>query len=300
MQKDITLKVNSLDKIDNKKMLMADVSIKLHKGEIFALVGERESGKTLLSKILVNVSRKTRGQIKLHSGEFIAIALDRQQFLPTESVLTTIKDYCKINSRVFNIKRTKNILLLVNMKEKMYTKISDLTPLEIARLKIALPIITRADVLILDDPGSKLTYDENKELGVLLKMMAEKRNASILITSRKLDKVEEYCDTIGIIDDGMIVAIKSYNEMIAGDSAHSKISVQTLHPNYAAKVIERELSYDTKLAGDRVIVNTAPANANKIVEKLKQRSIDIITVTQVNRSLQEIYYDLARYKRRYN
>jgi ABC-2 type transport system ATP-binding protein len=300
MEKDVTLKTNEVVKIDNKKMLMTDVSVVLHKGEIFALVGERESGKTLFSKILVNVSRKTGGQIKLHSGEFVAIALDRQQFLPTESVLTTIKDYCKINNRTFNLKRTKNILLLVNMKEKLHTNIRNLTPLEAARLKIALPIITRADVIILDDPAAKLTDDENKELGVLLKTMAEKRNASILITSRKLDKIEEYCDTIGIIDDGMIVSIKSYNEMIEGDKSKAKISIKTLHPNYAAQTIENELGYDTKLIGDCAVVNTSPTNAEKIIEKLKQYNIEIITVTQVNRSLQEIYYDLVRYKRKYN
>jgi ABC-2 type transport system ATP-binding protein len=299
MEKDLTLKTSNVEKIHNKKMLMADISINLHKGEIFALVGERQSGKTLLAKILVNVSRKTHGQIKLHSGKFIAVALDGQQFLPTETVLSTIKDYCKINSRTFNPKRAKNILSLVGLNWKITTPICCLTEPEITRLKIALPIIARADIIILDEPAVKLTDDENKELGVMLKTLAEKRNAAVLVTAQTLDKVEQYCDTIGIIDDGMIVAIKSYNEMIAGDSENAKILIKTLHPNYAAQTIERELGYQTKLVGEDVLVYATPDNAQRIVEMLKQKNIEIITVIQVNRSLQEIYYDMVRNMRKY-
>jgi ABC-2 type transport system ATP-binding protein len=299
MEKDITIKTDKLEKVDNKKMLMTDISINLHRGEIFALVGETGSGKTLFSKLLVNVSWKTGGHIRMRSGEFIGIALDRQKFLPTESVITTIKDYCKINGRIFNAKRAKNILQLVNLRDKLHTQIANLTDMEAARLKIALPIITCADIIILDDPSVKLNEEENRELGALLKTLADKRKTAVLITARKLDKIEEYCDTIGIIDDGMIVSIKSYNEMIADDEEHAKISIRTLQPNYAAQTIEHEMGFDTKLCGENVIVNTFPDNAERILDGLRARGIEVITAVRVSRTLQEIYYDMVRTKRNY-
>lgn len=299
MEKNVIIKTNKLEKVADKKMLMTDISINLHRGEIFALVGETGSGKTLFSKLLVNVSWKTGGHIKMRQGEFIGIALDRQKFLPTESVITTIKDYCNINGRNFYAKRAKNILQLVNLRDKLHTKIADMTDMEVARLKIALPIITRADIIILDDPSVKLNEEENKELGALLKTLADKRKTGVLVTARRLDKVEEYCDTIGIIDDGMIVAIKSYNDMIAGDSEHAKISIRTPHPNYAAQILERELGYDVKLCGENVIVSAHPDNVQRVLDVLRPRNIEVITATRVNRSLQEIYYDMVRTKRNY-
>jgi ABC-2 type transport system ATP-binding protein len=299
MDKDIALKTNNLEKMSGRRLIMADVCLNLHEGEIFALVGESSSGKTLLSKILVNVSRKSGGSVKINHHNFIGVALERQQFLPMETVQTTIKDYCKINARTINMKRVKNTLALVNLRDKLHTKVRDLSASELTLLKTALPVIVRADVIILDNPSANLTDEENRELGVLLKTLAEKLKTAVIITAKRMDKIEAFCDTIGIIDDGMIVAIKSYNEFIDGDKGNAKISIKTTHPNYAAQVIEQRLRLRTHLCGDCVIVNAPPEDAQQIADILYDKKIDIIAVTKVHRPLQELYYEIVKSRRNY-
>ena len=46
--------IKNLEKTASKKLLLTNVNINLHEGEIFAVVGEHKSGKSLLTKLILN------------------------------------------------------------------------------------------------------------------------------------------------------------------------------------------------------------------------------------------------------
>jgi ABC-2 type transport system ATP-binding protein len=299
MLKDKVLQIENVEKLTPKKLVMADINIHLNKGEIFALVGEPQSGKTLLSKIIITLVHKTKGVIKVADRNFVGTFLQQESFMPKDRPIDVIQDYCKINDRPFNIKRVKNILTLLKLKQKAYTPIYKLTESETDRLKIAMPIIVQSDILILDYPFADLTKEESHELRVILKTLADKMQVAVLITARTMAEIEEFCDTIGIIDDGMIVEIKTYNEMLQRDADHTKIAVKVIHPNYAAKIIETELEFRTQLCGDCVIVTAVPDNAQKIVDALTDKHLSVLAVTKVHRSLQNQYYEIIQKRRNY-
>lgn len=293
------LEINNLEKTTPNKMLMASVNITLHEGEIFALVGEHDSGKSLLSKIILTLVTKTRGKIKIGANKFLGAFIPNERLMPRDTVLAVIKDYCRINDKTLNMKKAKNILAVLNLRNNLHTRIYRLSTSQVDRLKLALPLIVNADILILDAPFTNLNPKEAKDLRVLLKKISLELKTSIIVTARHMSEIEEFCDTIGIIDNGMIIAIKSYNEMIAKEFAQAKLALTVAQPNYAAQIIENELKLPTKLCGDQVIINTRPENVQSVVDKLVEKNVTVLAANRAYRSLEFQYLQIINNRKNF-
>lgn len=293
------LTVTNLEKADSKKLLVTDVNITLHEGEILALVGEHKSGKSLLSKLILSLSHKTRGSIKVSTNQYMGAFIPHEQFMPHITVQTAIKDYCKLRDYPFNARNVKNILALFNLRRHYYHNISQLTMAERDLLKIAMPLILRTDILILDNPFNNLEKQQAKDLRVLLKKISQELHTSIMVTASKMSDIEEICDTVAIIDDGMIISLQSYNAMIARELDQAKLGVTVAEPNYAAKVIEDVFQVPARLCGDQVIVNLKPERVQDVVDALINAHITVISAQRVFRSLEYQYWELINSRKKY-
>lgn len=293
------LTITNLEKSSSKKLLVADVNLTLHKGEILALVGEHLSGKSLLTKLILTLSHKTRGKIKLSASEYVGYFIPHEQLLPNITVQTAIKDYCDLHDRSYNGRKVKNILKLLNLHNHLHHKISQLSETEHDLLKIALPLILRTDVLILDNPFSNIPPKQAKDLHVLLKKISTELKTSILITASKMAEIETFCDTIAILDDGMIICQESYNDMVAKELDQAKLGITVSQPNYAAKVIENAFHTPARLCGDQVIVNLKPERVQDVVDALVKAHITVISAQRVFRSLEHQYLELINNRKKY-
>ncbi len=293
------LTVTNLEKIDAKKMLMTDVNLTLHEGEILALVGEHQSGKSLLSKLILNLSHKTRGKINVSANQYLGAFIPKENLMSNITVQTAIKDYCQLRDCAYVGKKVKNILALFNMRNRLNENISKLSTAEHDLLKIAMPLILRTDILILDSPFTNLDEKQAKDLRVLLKKLSIELHTSILITASKMAEIEEFCDTIAIIDDGMIISLQTYNSMATREIDQAKLGVTVAEPNYAAKIIEDRFQVPARLCGDQVIVNLKPERVQDVVDVLIKAHITVISAQRVFRSLEYQYLELINKRKKY-
>lgn len=293
------LTITHLEKSTSNKMLMADVNLTLHQGEVLAIVGEHKSGKSLLAKLILTLTHKTKGKIKVSANEYIGSFISKEQLMPNITVKTAIKDYCDLHDRSYNGRKVKNILGLFNLRKKLHQKIYQLSTNECDLLKIALPLILRTDILILDAPFTNLTNEQAKDLRVLLKKISRELKTSILITAAKISEVEEFCDTIAIIDDGMIICMQTYNDMIKRELDQAKLGVTVAEPNYAAKVIEDAFHVPARLCGDQVIINLKPEQVQDVVDVLVKAHVTVISAQRVLRSLDHQYWELINNRKKY-
>lgn len=293
------LTVTNLEKASSKKMLMANVNLTLHEGEILALVGEHLSGKSLLTKLILTLSHKTRGKIHVSAKEYIGAFIPHEQLIPNVTVQTVIKDYCQLHNRSYNSHNAKNILALFNLRNRLHSKVYQLSVSERDLLKMALPLILRTDILILDGPFANITPSQAKDLRVLLRKISIELKTSILVTASKMSDIEEFCDTIAIIDDGMIINMQSYNSMIAREMDQAKLGVTVAEPNYAAKVIEDSFQVPARLCGDQVIINLKPERVQDVVDALVKARVTVISAQRVFRSLDHQYWELINNRKKY-
>jgi ABC-2 type transport system ATP-binding protein len=303
------LYIKDLSKETAKRAILDDVSLGVHEGEIFALIGHYNSGKSLLNKMIVGVSHRTSGDVLVEginnnslkrwkSIRKVGAVIDQQAFDKRTTGYKAVRNSIAINVQSVGRARIVNIMNLLGIKRVMNHTINRYNKSQIQRLKIAIALVTKPDILVLDEPFKNLTAEEATNVRVVLKSLASNDKTAILIATRRIVDVDEICDTIGVIDDGMMVHIKSYDEMIRGDAAHTKVRVMTKVPNLTAKLIEETLKVSTHLSGSDVIVHTPPSEAERIAALLNFHEIPILGMKRENRSLQEIFCDVAIRRRR--
>lgn len=273
------------------KNFYLDVSFSVHAGEVFALCGISESGKTLASKILQRLAYPGGGDIKINYRE-AGMVIPDQMFYPNKTVYKTVKMYAKINKRHVNNYEIMNTLNLVGLRSKKDMLIRDLAPNRYARLKIAVAIVSQPKVLIMDSPFSYMSNAEAREIRVVLKTMADRFGTAVFLTAVNFFGVEEIFDTAAIIETGRILTIKSYNDISGMYDNLAKLCITSPQPNYAAKLLE-DSGLQTYLFGERdVVINIHPDKAQRVFDFLREKNIDVECVTRVNKSVQDIFHRL--------
>lgn len=277
-----------------RNFVLSDINLKMHAGEIFALVGIQGSGKTLLCKILQKLAFPHSGTFWIDCKNTGAVLPD-MMFCPNRTVYATLKMYAKLYKRRHSRAELMNVLNAVGLRRRRTMLIKNLTPNRYARLKIAVAIVGRPKVLILDTPFAYMSEAEARQVRIILKTLADRFGTTIILTGINFFDIEEIFDTMAIIDCGQIVCRASYNALSKFNDEHSKTCVMTQSPNYAAKIIKESLGHKTSVYGENeVIIAVHPSKAQEIYDFLTSNRVKVDAITRVNKSLDELFFHKLR------
>ena len=243
------IKLTSVNKTINNKILFKDINLKLEKGKIYGLVGENGSGKSTLIKMILNLT-KFKGEITINGYN---IRKDYKNIMPR---ISAIVDYVSLyefltgyeNLRYFsllyctNADRINDILKLINLKkDNVLVKNYSLGMKQ--RLGIAVSLLKDPDILILDEPTNGLDPKGIKELRELLLNF---NNKTIIISSHLISEIEKICTDILFIHNKKIIKKKlSDNKKIRFKLGENKIIEKNLSNNEIN-------NYVNKLVKDKV------------------------------------------------
>lgn len=222
MQSEYRLEMNHITKHFGGVKALTDVSLKVKKGEVHALIGENGAGKSTLMKILSGAYVKDSGQIWMDGSEVkintprdakdLGIAVIYQEFMlaPDLTVAENIFiDKLSSGGLFIHWKQLKK-----QAKEQL-TKLgfSDIDPgQKVGTLSVAYQqvveickCLTRdAKILVLDEPTAVLTFSEIEKLfEVIRKLKAV--GVSIIYISHRLEEIFQLSDHITVLKDGRYV-----------------------------------------------------------------------------------------------
>jgi general nucleoside transport system ATP-binding protein len=207
----ITKKFGNLIANDN-------VTFKLKKGEIHAILGENGAGKSTLMSILFGLIKADSGSIKIFGKKVdiinpnvandLRIGMVHQHFKLVEvfSVLQNIILGIETTNKGFLDYQTprKKIINLSNkykLNIDIDAKISDITVGMQQRVEILKMLYRDADILIFDEPTGVLTPQEIEELMNIIKNFA-KEGKSIIIITHKLNEIKLLADKVSVLRRG--------------------------------------------------------------------------------------------------
>ena len=199
-----------------------NISLKVKKGEIHALLGENGAGKSTLMSILFGLYQAEEGKIKINGNEVkinnpndandLGIGMVHQHFKLVEvfSVLENIILGVEPNKYGFlSLKEAKEKITKLsnqyNLQVDLDAKISDITVGMQQRTEILKMLYRENDILIFDEPTAVLTPQEIEELLVIMKNLA-KEGKAILFISHKLNEIMAVADSCSILRKGQLIA----------------------------------------------------------------------------------------------
>ena len=202
-----------------------DVSLEIHKGEVFALIGENGAGKSTLMNILYGINKPTNGDVYIRGkkverydpGTAIAmgVGMVHQHFMlvPSFTVAQNIvlsKEPKKMGIFFDNKtaeKKTQELVDRYGLTVDPSAVVQEISVGLQQRVEILKTLYRGADILILDEPTAVLTPQETDELFAVIRRIVREHGMTVIIITHKLYEVMQISDRVGVMRKGKLVGV---------------------------------------------------------------------------------------------
>lgn len=220
--KNTLLTIQNIHKSFGLNQVLKGINLKLHEGEVVSLIGGNGAGKSTLMKIIMGIHQPDEGGIFIRGQQVCltkpSVALANGIYMvPQEPLLfpnMTVEE--NITMGFEEKSTTLHKRLVEQIKEvgwdlDLNRKASSLSIAEQQLVEILRGLLRQAQILILDEPTSALTFDEVKSLFGCVNDLRAKGIGIIYITHR-LTEVFEISTSVAIMRDGVITLSGNVDE----------------------------------------------------------------------------------------
>ena len=207
-----------------------DVSLCIPQGQIFALLGPNRAGKTTLIKLLLTLTRPTRGTIT-RLGEPVTARRtlarvgymhENHAFPKYLSAGEVLRFYGGLSALPANLidERVPVLLAKVGLADRASEPISQFSKGMVQRLGLAQALMNDPDLLILDEPTEGLDIDGRQ---LLRSVIQERRTAgkTVILVTHALSEVEALAEEVAVLVAGQVAYRGRVEELLAGSSRDS-------------------------------------------------------------------------------
>lgn len=208
MEKITGIAVEHIYKSFGKEDVLKDVSLTIGSGEIFGVVGNNGSGKTVLMKCICGFMKPDKGKVYVNGRRIgvecdfpdsLGMIIETPGFLPNLSGYRNLKILADLKARISK-QQIRETLIRVGLDPYLRKNVSKYSLGMRQRLGIAQAIMENPDVLILDEPFNGLDRTGAAQMRGLLKEL-KRQGKCILLASHNAQDIEELCDNVHEMED---------------------------------------------------------------------------------------------------
>jgi ABC-2 type transport system ATP-binding protein len=203
--------VNNVVKSYGNKKVVNEVSFSLAQGEIFGLIGPNGAGKTTTIRMMMDIIKPDSGDIHILGKRISEDTKNRIGYLPEErglykklTVLKTLTYLSALKNSDVENSRIEELLKRVGLLSHKEKKIEELSRGMGQLIQFLATIIHNPQLIILDEPFAGLD-PVNTELLKEIILELRGQNKAIILSTHRMNEVEELCDRILMIDGGRSV-----------------------------------------------------------------------------------------------
>ncbi len=207
---------------ETKMVAVKGVGLVAHFGEMLFIVGPSGSGKTTLLSMISGILRPNAGKVEVKGADIWTLTNDQLADFRLNTVGFVFQDYhlfprltaaenvaipLILQQRDWNesIVEANKYLAIVGLKDRGEILPVKLSGGEQQRVAIARAIISRPEILILDEPTASLDGDTGRMIIAFVKEKILNRSRCILIVTHDA-RINEYADRILHMEDGVLTA----------------------------------------------------------------------------------------------
>ncbi|WP_379133005.1 ABC transporter ATP-binding protein [Paenibacillus sp. sgz500958] len=298
---DTILRTRNLTKCYKGKEVVSGVNMNIRQGEIYGFLGPNGAGKTTVMKMITNLVKPTAGEIefcgeKMHNRSYEM--LKRMGCIIEYPVF-----YDRLSARenlilhgeylgYYDKKAIDEAMGLVNLTNVDNKPVHQFSLGMKQRLGIARAIMTKPELLILDEPINGLDPVGIKEVRELFRMLSREYGMTLLVSSHILAEIEQIADTIGVIREGVLA------EEVAMDSIRGQnseyIELVTQETSKAVYVLEYKLGITNfKVLDPRTIrIYQDGITQRELNKALVMADIELESLSKKQYSLEEYFLNL--------
>lgn len=282
-----------------KILALNNFSFEVESGEIFGILGPNGAGKTTLIKILLGITHRTDGDIKIFDKEIsdesykmkIGYLPENHKFpnyLTGEQVLFFFGKLSGLTGNEVR-KRSDEYLSLIDMQKWRKTKIKKYSKGMMQRLGLAQSLLNNPELVFLDEPTDGVDPIGRKEIRDILNNL-KSQGKTIFLNSHLLSEVELICDRVAILNKGSLVKSGRVGEITSASNnfkfVTSEINEKTIN--------DLLVSYKAVIHGKNEFIYSTVniEDLNKLIDFLREKKILIHSLNREKDTLENMFINL--------
>ena len=208
----MNLEIKNLSKSFGEKEVLKGISFFAEGGKAFGLLGRNGAGKTTAIRILMNVFSPNGGEVLFNGGpiDYTKVQFgylpEERGLYPKKKILDQLVYFCELKgmSTKDAVRSVDWWLERLGMTEHRNKRLDTLSKGNQQKIQLITALAHDPDIIILDEPFSGL----DPVNAMLLKDVVKeeiKKGKIVLFSSHQMNYIEEFCDSIAIVEGGEIV-----------------------------------------------------------------------------------------------
>jgi len=303
------IKITGFSKYFGSFCAVNNLTMHVEKGDVFGFIGPNGAGKSTTLKFLATLLRPTTGDATIGGFSVTRQIYDvRRQmgYMPEEFGVydgMRLWEYLDFFAAAYRIpaKRRKviidDVLELLDLAHKRDDFVETLSRGMKQRLCVAKTLLHDPAALILDEPTSGLDPRARLEMKELIKEL-RRMGKTILISSHILSELADFCNKIGIIERGKLLAAGDIEEIRLSIKQHRILEIVTMNgTEAAAQFLERQAGVlKIEPDGNELRVEYA-GNLEDVValhRGLIQQGIELVWFREHETDLEEVFMKVTK------
>lgn len=300
---DYIVQTRNLTKTFQGKEVVSNVNMNIKKGEIYGFLGPNGAGKTTIMKMLTNLIKPTSGEMEIFNEKVSHSSYDYLSRIgsiieyPVFFDKLTARENLELHCEYMGFHQqgiVDKALEMVKLTDIENKSIKNFSLGMKQRLGIARAIITKPELLILDEPINGLDPLGIKEIRSLFHSLSKDYGMTLLISSHNLSEIEQIADTIGVIKKGSLIKEISMESLKGGTTEYIELVVS--ERSKACFILEDNLHISNFKTIDENKIRIFDQNISQadITKALVLQGIEIISINRKFTSLEEYFLDLVQ------
>jgi len=285
----IILQTTDLKKYFGSVHAVDGVSLDIQRGEVFGFLGPNGAGKTTTIGMVLGLLHPTAGNIRLFEQPLspaqntplrrVGALVGSPSLVPYLSARDNLVLLARLHPGTPD-SRIDEILDQVGLGESARRKAGKFSSGMKQRLGLAMALLTKPELLILDEPTNGMDPAGMREIRILLRSLVD-QGVTVFLSSHLLHEVEQVCDRVAVLNKGKIVAQGAVNELLgqkqvvrvrvpspaeAAEALSSLPGVKDIQPNGAYVAVSGVSSQDVvaHLVAHNIVPSEISAGQNDL------------------------------------
>ena len=296
------LQTNNLTKTIGGKNLVKGVSLHVKNGEIYGFLGPNGAGKTTVMKMITNLWKPTDGSIEIFGKiltpqsyevlKRIGSIIEFPTFYNHMTGYENLRLHCEYMG-YYKHGSIENALDMLDLADAAQKPVKNYSLGMKERLGIARAILSKPELLILDEPTNGLDPAGMKQIRDLLKTLCEEYGITIMVSSHILSEIESIADTIGVIHHGMMIKEIGMKEIEKMGLAYIELTVT--NPKRAAYVLceKLDLSNFKMIGNNKIRIYDQNISAQELSKVMAFNDVEVTALGKQSETLEDYFLKMT-------
>ena len=298
----VALEAVGLHKRFGKISAVNGVDLHVEEGVIYGFLGPNGAGKTTTIRMALGLVAPNQGHVEIFGHDVrrhfkaairnVGALVEGPAFYPYMSARENLSLFGSISGKLES-GRVEEVLGQVGLARRAGQKVRGFSQGMRQRLGIALAMLERPRLLVLDEPTNGLDPQGTREIRELIRRERDERGTTVLVSSHLLGEMELVCDRVAILFRGVVLQEGPLKDVIGGESDRVAIEVDEADDARAALLLEGMGHAPERVRLGQLEFQIGSGDLAQVNRSLVEAGVSVQALSRRRRSLEEAFVSLT-------